>query len=349
MAGSISKRAWTTRHGVSKTAWVAYYADAKGVRRNKAFPTKKAADAWLLQTRAALANGDPLPAVAGTTVGEAAWLWLRHCEAEGLERGSVQQYATHVKLYIKPALGEYRLAQLTPPDIEAWRDELLQIVSRHRAALVLSSLKSLLSNAQRRGLVASNAASAARIDKRKREKEILEIGRDTPTKEEVNQVLGTVARRWFPVLITAAFSGMRAGELRGLTWPFVDFDARLVRVRQRADFWGTLGPPKTAAGSRDIPLAPPVINALREWRLAYPFAADGLVFCTRTATKVGCSIMVRSGASGRKARQPPASSTPRASRNTPSTRCATSLPRSGSKPAFRQSGCRHCWGMPQFR
>jgi integrase len=233
-----------------------------------------------LQTRAALANGDPLPAVAGTTVGEAAWLWLRHCEAEGLERGSVQQYATHVKLYIKPALGEYRLAQLTPPDIEAWRDELLQIVSRHRAALVLSSLKSLLSNAQRRGLVASNAASAARIDKRKREKEILEIGRDTPTKEEVNQVLGTVARRWFPVLITAAFSGMRAGELRGLTWPFVDFDARLVRVRQRADFWGTLGPPKTAAGSRDIPLAPPVINALREWRLAYPFAADGLVFCT---------------------------------------------------------------------
>jgi integrase len=280
MAGTVRKRSWSTRKGEVKSNWTAYYRDAKGAQRNKAFATKKAADAWLLRTRTELRDGIHTPEAASITITEAARLWLQHCEANGLERGSLLQYATHVKLYIKPALGGWRLAQLTPPDIEAWRDELLQTVSRHRAALILSSLKSLLKNAQRRGLVVGNAASATRIDKKKREQNLLEIGRDIPTKEEVNRVLQTAPQRWRPVLITAAFTGMRTGELRGLAWSQVDLARPLIRVHQRADFWGTLGPPKTAAGRRDIPLAPPVVSALREWRVAYPFAADGLVFCT---------------------------------------------------------------------
>lgn len=52
----------------------------------------------------------------------------------------------------------------------------------------------------------------------------------------------------------------------------------MVHVRQRADLWGVIGDPKSAAGDRAIPLAPLVVNTLREWRLACPRGALGLVF-----------------------------------------------------------------------
>ena len=62
--------------------------------------------------------------------------------------------------------------------------------------------------------------------------------------------------------MTAIFTGMRASELRGLRWSDIDLAAGTIHVRQRADAWMTLGPTKSEAGKRDIPLAPMVINAL---------------------------------------------------------------------------------------
>jgi integrase len=59
--------------------------------------------------------------------------------------------------------------------------------------------------------------------------------------------------------------GARASELRGLPWRDVDLDAGVVHVRQRADKGGNIGPPKSKRGKRDIPLAPIVVNALRQW------------------------------------------------------------------------------------
>jgi integrase len=52
-------------------------------------------------------------------------------------------------------------------------------------------------------------------------------------------------------------------------WEDVDLDReRVLHVRRRADYARKLGDPKTRAGSRTIPLAPPVINVLREHKLA---------------------------------------------------------------------------------
>ena len=63
---------------------------------------------------------------------------------------------------------------------------------------------------------------------------------------------------------------MRASELRGLRWPDVDFGKAEINVRQRADRYGTIGPPKSKSGERTIPIGPFVVNTLREWRLACP-------------------------------------------------------------------------------
>ena len=67
---------------------------------------------------------------------------------------------------------------------------------------------------------------------------------------------------------------MRASELRGLRWCDVDLDAGVIHVTQRADAWRKVGPPKSAAGRRDIPLVPLVVNTLkqcpRDYELVFP-------------------------------------------------------------------------------
>jgi integrase len=282
MAGTIRKRTWVTRKGEQKTAWLADYFDQHRKRHTKQFTTKKAADAWLLRARGEISEGIHTPDAGSITLAEAGKRWLARCEAEGLERATLQHYQIALKRHIEPFLGALRLTQVSPPVVENWRDELLRRCKRPRAQSILDCLKGILKNATRQGLLAYNPASGTRIDQKKREREPIEVGRGIPSKEEVQAILLATPERWRALLVTAAFTGMRASELRGLTWDAVDLRQGVLEVRQRADFWGTQGPPKTAAGRRKIPLAPIVVNALKEYRLAYPPGQDGLVFYTRS-------------------------------------------------------------------
>jgi integrase len=83
---------------------------------------------------------------------------------------------------------------------------------------------------------------------------------------------------------------LRSSELRGLRWSDIKGDK--IHVRQRADELSTkrrkemekaegrslpqMGPPKSTAGDREIPMSDLLINILKRWRLACP--AGELVF-----------------------------------------------------------------------
>jgi integrase len=82
----------------------------------------------------------------------------------------------------------------------------------------------------------------------------------------------------------AIFTGLRASELRGLRWIDVDFKSSEVHVRQRADRYREIGPPKSEAGERVVPIPPKVLGCLREWKLACPKGRLDLVFPTGRGT-----------------------------------------------------------------
>jgi integrase len=88
----------------------------------------------------------------------------------------------------------------------------------------------------------------------------------------------TITVRWRAFPVVAVFCGLRASELRGLRWPDVDLNAGRLSVTQRADAWRRLGPPKSAAGLRDIPLTPMAVNGLRQWKTTCPTGELDLVF-----------------------------------------------------------------------
>jgi integrase len=93
--------------------------------------------------------------------------------------------------------------------------------------------------------------------------------------------------------MTAIFTGLRASELRGLPWSSVDLDRAAIHVRQRADMRGRIGSPKSAAGSRTVPLPPVVVNTLREWKLAS--GRSNLAFPGHRGAPLIMSTLVREG------------------------------------------------------
>jgi integrase len=284
---TVRKRVRRAPNGEEKIAWVADYFDQYRERHIKTFPTRKAAQAWLVETQGEVSRGVHTPERQSINVYEAAQLWLERGRTEGLERGTMRGYDAVVRLHIGPTIGAVKMAQLSTPMIEKWRDRLLagtterKPLTRRSARKVLGTLKSILSEAQRRGLVAQNAAFPVKVDARKREQRKLEVGRDIPGKEDIQRLLAICTGRHRPLIVTAIFTGMRASELRGLPWSAVNFEKKTITVRQRADEWGAIAMPKSHAGQREIPMSPTVFNTLREWQLVCPKGELDLVFPNR--------------------------------------------------------------------
>jgi len=245
------------------------YTDQDGDRHIETFKRKKDADARAQHIGVDVRAGIHTAAAKSVTVTEAAADWIRKVELDERERSTIAQYRQHAR-HITARIGNQKLAKLTKPRVEAFRDDLLASMSRALARKVLSSLKSLLRDAQRRGNVAQNVAADVRIGVDKRGKKKLKAGVDIPTPDEIKRLLGTVSGRLRPLLITATFTGLRASELRGLRWQDIDLQRNELHVRQRADRYNKIGKLKSASAQRTIPFGPLVRNTLREWKLEYP-------------------------------------------------------------------------------
>jgi integrase len=279
---SVRKRVWTTRKGETKEAWVVDYADGTSRRRIRTFARKKEADAYAAKARVEVGAGTHVAFSGDVTVADAAENWLKRVEAEGRERSTIDQYRQHTRLHILPRIGRLKLAKLTGKDVEHFRDRLLngdKALSRAHARKVLVSLKALLKVAH-----CGHVTADVSIVKSKRAERKLEIGRDIPTPGEIKRLIEATGNnaKLRAMLLTAALTGLRASELRGLRWSDVDLKAEELHVRQRADRYGVIGAPKTKESRRTVPLAADVLFALKQWRLACPKGELDLVFPTRT-------------------------------------------------------------------
>jgi integrase len=282
---SIRKRTWRSSSGEQRTAWQADYSDQAGKRHRQSFGTKREADAWLVTARHEVGQGTHTPRSDSVTVAEAGETWLAQGQVDGLEASTLMQYRQHLDLHILPLIGTTRLAALTPATVVDFRRRLLmEGRSPAMTKRAVASLGAILANAQVLGRVGRNVVRdnvalrrrLTRLDKRHEERLI--VGKDIPTKEELRILLEHATGAVRALIVTVIFTGLRASELRGLCWEDIDLVGATLVVRQRADRWNRLGSPKSAAGRREIPLAPLVVNTLREWRLACPPGPLGLVF-----------------------------------------------------------------------
>lgn len=251
--------------------------DSAGKRRAKLFDRKSDGEAWLVDVQHDVKRGLHTPGRVSPTVKVAAALWIKRSNEKGLEPTTVQQYEEHVDLHIVPFIGGKKLSDLTMPAINDFADRLRE-AERSAAMIrrVVRSLGAIFREARRRGLAASDPTAGLNLNLADREDPRPVI----PTKAELQLIIAGAAGRWRPLILTAIFCGLRGSELRGLRWIDVNFDGREISVAQRADAFHKIGRLKSKAGYRSIPMAPLVVNALREWKLVCPNGVLGLVFPT---------------------------------------------------------------------
>jgi integrase len=164
-----------------------------------------------------------------------------------------------------------------------------------------SALSTALSRAVREELITRNVA---------RHIELPEWHRNTfrPwTAEEAKRFIATSkADPLHSAFVLLIVYGLRRGEVLGLSWDDIDFDAGIIHVRQqiqRVRGELQLGPVKTRAGQRTLPLldlARQALAAQANRQIAYQsdmgsaWQGNGLVFATRTGRPVEPRNFVRS-------------------------------------------------------
>jgi len=162
--------------------------------------------------------------------------------------------------------------------IEGYRDQMVDRLSRPMAIRVLRSPTSIIAEAQRRGQVAQNVALAVRVKRQGRTRAKTPIPPKAALTALLRAALASDDRQTAPLAMLAVFAGLRASELRGLSWRQLDLKGCSVTIDQRADATGTIGAPKSAASRRTVPLPASTVAALKEWKLACKTSALDLVF-----------------------------------------------------------------------
>ena len=179
--------------------------------------------------------------------------------------GTVCHYESVCRLHIVPALGNTPLVKLRTPAIQKFYIDLQEKgLSPKCIKNIHGCLHKALDIAVRIDYITKNPTSACIIP-RVIQKEMHPL--DAP--EQVQLLQSLKGNKNEALIITALFTGMRAGELLGLTWDNVDFDHGVIHIVKQLTqsrgaghpfAFGTLKNGKT----RSINPAPFVLDILKE-------------------------------------------------------------------------------------
>jgi len=259
MRGTVTKK---------RDRWyICYYTgkDAKGKWKQKwegSWDTKKAAEKVLRQRITELEE-------TFERKGESSTLkvylqnWLDTYCAERLAPNTIRGYRVNVEKHILPYIGQIRLNDLKPSDIQGLYSKLLaQGLSGTTVRYVHNNLHRALSVAVRQQLLARNPADCV-------EPPVIDhYEAATLNDKQVRQLL-TACRGteiYVPVLLAVTL-GLRRGETLGLQWQDVDWQQSTVSVRRSASFHDghmVMGSTKTRSSRRTLLLPAGVACELRE-------------------------------------------------------------------------------------
>lgn len=219
----------------------------------------------------------PVRPTGGVTFADAATEWLRYVEEDRRRRPStLRDYRIVVDKVLVPALGHAPLDAITSSHIDAFRSDLVAEgrLSPRTINKYLALIHGILKRAQRVYGLSANAAAGVDRQPARRSGDF-----DVLTAPEVEALIRAASSPQDAALFaTAAYAGLRLGELRALRWRDVDFSKRLIHVR-RAYVERSEGVPKSGR-VRSVPMIDQVARALDELSRRQWFTREeDLVFC----------------------------------------------------------------------
>jgi integrase len=227
-----------------------------GVSKSASFSTKAEAVAWATAVEAEILAG-ARGVVPNKSFGD---LLERYRDEVSCTKRGERWERMRIGLMLRDPIAAVKLADMSAADFAAWRDRRLRQVS---AASVLRE-RNLLSHAVNTavrdwGWLKSNVLKDVRMpaDAPPRDR--------TLTEDEIERLLFalgydrdeapvTISARVGAAMLFAIETGMRAGEIAGLSWADINLEKRTARVRGG----------KTASAKRAVPLSAEALRLLRQ-------------------------------------------------------------------------------------
>lgn len=263
--GTIRKKT-VTRNGKEYTFWEARYTEGfdpgtgKQIQRSITGKTQKEV-AQKLKAAVAAIDAGTYKVPCKMSVGE----WLDIWVAEYLKNVkplTEQNYKKQVNKHLKPALGAMKLEALDAHTIQKFYNSLTSIgLSPKTVKNIHGVLHSALQQAIANGYIRHNPTEACKLPK------VVKPEIKPLEPDEIALLLKEAEKDSYCNLFTVAmFTGMRQGELLGLSWECVDFTTGIITVKQQlqckdGDYF--LETPKSGKGRTILP-APIVMDVLKQ-------------------------------------------------------------------------------------
>jgi integrase len=225
---------------------------------------RRLAEDWLRDTLDS-ARRRTLPGMVstGATFADAAAEFLRYVEHDrGCKPSTLRDYRSRINARLLPEFGDRRLEEITSGDIERWRATIVTADGVPLSSKSKNNLLVLLHGIFRRAVnvygLAYNPAATVEPHRVRPSGDI-----EVFSPEEVWALARAAASEQDrAIYITAAFTGLRRGELLGLRWRDIDFAGHTIRVRGN---WAArqLTTPKSGK-VRAVPMAPAVAQELAD-------------------------------------------------------------------------------------
>jgi integrase len=216
--------------------------------------------------------------------------WGDHVSAQvwpqELAETTADSYSYSLKNHVYSRLGLNRLDALTVPRLQEWANAVMTAHGRNVANSALTALSSVLTRAVEAGLIPANPARNVKLRKARvmEAEESKMILTDDQQSALLQASVGTCME--MPIFLGLKF-GLRMGECLGLRWTDVDLNAKVVRIKQQAQYVRGKGmqitDPKSKQGFRSLPIPPSLVSKLKESKQA----TTSLYVCTRNGALIG--------------------------------------------------------------
>ena len=307
-----SRACRTTRNGSCDCeptieAWV--YSARDEVKIRKSFSGKGAAkDAarWRADALSALGRGKLRPPTRRTIAEEAADWHARAESGEAVTRsgrpfkpGVIRGVESDFRLHISPDLGPRRLSEIRRQDVQALVDRLRASgLSGSKVRGIVTSLKIVLRRPLEDDELTVNPTERLRLPPPAGTRD------RAATVDEVEQLIAALPIDLRPLYATAAYAGLRRGELRGL-----QVGRRQPRKRNAEGRVapGTIGKGRSSRslrpGTREVPIPPPLRDYLAELKARTGRDGDEFVFGNVPGPSVHADECLEAGEEGVGGRQ----------------------------------------------